>query len=155
MNWLLVAKLMGLFSLRATKVWAQEDPEDVGLEDNAEGGGEGGNAGAGGDRIDLVPTDNGFGRLKDLQVGDIVQGLITLSLIVASVVFFFMLVLGGVRWITSGGDEGKVKEARGQVTQALVGLAVVFSAWAILRLVQTLFLGQEMTDLVVPSFTTE
>ncbi|MBI2590350.1 MAG: hypothetical protein HYW33_00510, partial [Candidatus Blackburnbacteria bacterium] len=49
------------------------------------------------------------------------------------------LVLGGIKWITSGGDKNKTEEARQQITSALVGLVVVFSAWAIAQLIRILF----------------
>lgn len=101
--------------------------------------------------INTLPTGQ-FGPLGGLGIPGIVSGLITLVLVGASLIFFFILVLGGIRWITSQGDEGKVKEARAQVTQALIGLAVVFAAWAIVRLVQVLF-NINILNLTIPSFT--
>ena len=58
-------------------------------------------------------------------------------LVIAAIVFFFILVMGGVRWITSGGDKGKTEAARNQITAALVGLVIVFAAWAIIQLIET------------------
>jgi len=98
------------------------------------------------------PTGSQFFTLTNLGIPGIVSGLITLVLVAAALIFFFILVLGGIRWITSQGDEGKVKEARAQVTQALIGLAVVFAAWAIVRLVQVLF-NINILNLTIPSFT--
>jgi hypothetical protein len=50
-----------------------------------------------------------------------------------------MLIIGGVRWITSGGDKAATEAARGQITAALVGLVIVFAAWAILQLIELFF----------------
>jgi cytochrome bd-type quinol oxidase subunit 2 len=94
-------------------------------------------------------------NLTSLKMGDIVSGLISFALIVAAVVFFFMLVWGGLKWIMSQGDENKVKEARAQVTQALIGLAVVFAAWAILSLVAHLFGLSGLQNLTIPSFQSQ
>lgn len=77
--------------------------------------------------------------MSGLTLPAIISGLIRILVIAAAVVFFVWLVLGGIRWITSGGDKAKTEEARNQITAALVGLVVVFSAWAIAQLINTLF----------------
>ncbi len=95
--------------------------------------------------IDLTPrggasaTDAGFTGLKSITIGNLIGGLITLALIVAAVVFFFMLVIGGVRWIISGGDKAQTEAARSQITAALIGLVIVFAAWAISQIIGTFF----------------
>ncbi|TSC88774.1 MAG: Uncharacterized protein G01um10145_800, partial [Microgenomates group bacterium Gr01-1014_5] len=88
--------------------------------------------------IDLKPTGQ-FTELGKLEFADIVSKLIRFALIIAAVVFFFMLLIGGIKWIMSGGDKGKTEEARNQITAALVGLVIVFSAWAIAQLTKALF----------------
>lgn len=88
--------------------------------------------------IDLKPTGQ-FTDLGKLEFADIVSKLIRFALIIAAVVFFFMLLIGGIKWIMSGGDKGKTEEARNQITAALVGLVIVFSAWAIAQLTKALF----------------
>jgi hypothetical protein len=86
-----------------------------------------------------VGADTQLSKLSQLKVGDIISGLITLALIVAAVIFFFMLVIGGVRWIASGGDKAQTEAARGQITAALIGLVIVFAAWAIAQILGTFF----------------
>lgn len=85
------------------------------------------------------PSGSGFARLGDLTFGELIGGLIRVSLVVAAIVFFFVLVIGGIRWILSGGDKQATEGARGQITAALVGLVIVFAAWAIVQLIETLF----------------
>lgn len=85
------------------------------------------------------PPGSGFAKLGDLTFGELIGGLIRISLVVAAVVFFFVLVIGGIRWILSGGDKQATEAARGQITAALVGLVIVFAAWAIVQLIETLF----------------
>lgn len=95
---------------------------------------------AAGNNITLNPeTGTGFDGLTTLSVGGIISGAVSLVLIVVAVVFFFILVLGGLKWVTSGGDEKKVGAARAQITNALIGLAIVFSAWAIMNLLGNIF----------------
>lgn len=98
--------------------------------------------------INLQQGATGLGFIGDLTVGGIISGLIKVLVIVAAVLFFFWLVLGGIKWITSGGDKNKTEEARQQITAALVGLVVVFSAWAIAQLIKVLF-GVDLFGLTV------
>lgn len=99
--------------------------------------------------IDLKPTGQ-FGQLGNLTIGGIVSGLIRLILLIAALVFFFILVVGGIKWIASGGDKAQTESARNQITAALVGLVIVFAAWAIVQLINTFF-GINIFSLSVPT----
>ena len=88
--------------------------------------------------INLLPQGQ-WGNLGSVTFASIVSAIIVFILIVAALVFFFMLVLGGIRYITSGGDKGQTEAARGQITAALIGLVIVFAAWAIINLVNMFF----------------
>ncbi|MDO8503752.1 MAG: hypothetical protein Q7S60_03605 [bacterium] len=100
--------------------------------------------------IDISQAATGLGDIGRLRIDQIIVGLIRLLVIGAAVVFFIWLILGGIKWISSSGDKTKMEEARGQITAALVGLVIVFSAWAIAQLIKTLF-GVDFTSLVIPS----
>jgi len=105
------------------------------------------------DSLNISPNSNSsFSNLTNLTAQGIVSGAISLVLIVVALVFFFILVTGGLRWVTSGGDEKKVGEARSQITNALIGLAIVFAAWAIMKLIQTIFGITILGDLTIPKF---
>lgn len=93
-----------------------------------------------------------FKNLEDLTVNRMVSGAISLVLIVVSLIFFFILVIGGLKWITSGGDEKKVAAARAQITNALIGLVIVFAAWAIMQLIGTVFGITILGDLTIKPF---
>ena len=72
-------------------------------------------------------------------------------MVVAALLFFFMLVVGGIEWIIAGGDKAASENARKRITSALIGLAIVFVAWAIVALIKTLF-GVDILNLTIPSF---
>lgn len=93
-----------------------------------------------GQTINLVPpAGSGFQNLQNITFAGIVTGLIGIVLVLAAIIFFFILVIGGIRWITSGGDKAQTEAARNQITAALVGLVIVFAAWAIIQLIQIFF----------------
>lgn len=103
-----------------------------------------------GNTINLGPDEGIGATLKNLTIGSIVAAALKLALVIAAVVFFFILVIGGVRWILSGGDKAHTEAARGQITAALVGLVIVFAAWAITQLIGTFF-GVEVFQLTLPT----
>ena len=82
---------------------------------------------------------NQFANLTSITFPNLLRAVITGVMVIAAIVFFFMLIVGGIRWITSGGDKTQTESARGQITAALIGLVIVFSAWAIVTLVNAFF----------------
>jgi len=102
--------------------------------------------------LTITNDSSSFKNLENLTVSGIISGAISLVLIVVALVFFFILVFGGLKWVTSGGDEKKVGEARSQITNALIGLAIVFAAWAIMKLIGTVFGIDILGGLTIPSF---
>lgn len=85
----------------------------------------------------IVP--NQLATVGNLTVVSILQAVIRFILLVAFVLAFIFLLIGGIRWITAGGDEKGVERARGMITAALIGLVVVLIAFALIKLVETFF----------------
>jgi hypothetical protein len=86
----------------------------------------------------------------NIGISELIATIVKLLLSVAAIAFFIWLLLGGIKWITSGGDKAKTEEARNQITAALVGLVIVFAAWAIAQLINTLF-GIDIFQFTIPS----
>lgn len=72
-------------------------------------------------------------------LGDLLGVIITIIFVTGAVYFFFQLLTGAVAWIGSGGDKAKLQEAQAKLFNAGVGLVILFAAWAIIRLIQTVF----------------
>ena len=84
---------------------------------------------------DLVPE-----TIKPIDnIVNVLRGVIQFILVVAFVLAFIFLIIGGIRWIVAGGDEKGVAGARGMITAALIGLVIVLVAYAIIRLVEIFF----------------
>lgn len=79
-------------------------------------------------------------NIKINELGGLLSALVGALLIIAALLAFFYLILGGIQWITSGGDKAGMEAARNKITHAIVGLVIVGAAWAIMILVQN-FLG--------------
>ncbi|OGM14924.1 hypothetical protein A3A76_02230 [Candidatus Woesebacteria bacterium RIFCSPLOWO2_01_FULL_39_23] len=54
-----------------------------------------------------------------------IVGILTL---VAGIWFMFLLISGGIAWMGSGGDKGKLAEARSRMVSGVVGLTIVVAA---------------------------
>lgn len=76
---------------------------------------------------------------SNTDIVQIVRAVIRFILLIAFVLAFIFLLIGGLRWITAGGDEKGVAGARGMITAALIGLVIVLLAFAIIKLVETFF----------------
>lgn len=61
-------------------------------------------------------------------------------MVLASLLVLLYLIWGGIEWITSGGDSAKVQKARDKITQAIIGILVLASTFAIYYTLQG-FLG--------------
>lgn len=85
------------------------------------------------------------GALCNITVGSAVTAGIQAILVVALVLAFIFLVYGGIKWIISGGDKAGTEAAKGTITAALIGLVIVFLAWAFLNLIRNFF-GVDQTN---------
>ncbi len=81
--------------------------------------------------------------VKIESLGALISALVGAMLIIAALLAFLFLILGGIQWITSGGDKTGMEAARNKITHAIVGLVIVGAAWAIMILVQQ-FLGVQI-----------
>lgn len=83
-------------------------------------------------------------------LGRLVASLISFFIIIAALIALLYLVLGGLQWITSGGDKSGMEQARNKITHAVLGLIIVAASWAIWVLVGN-FLGINFQHIPVPS----
>ena len=77
--------------------------------------------------------------LPVLSINDIVANLTQLAIAAAGLIFFAMLLLGGIKYLTAGGDEKATASARGTLTSAFIGLIIVVASFLIAQLIFTLF----------------
>lgn len=103
--------------------------------------------------LDLCPPGSSFDNLcGNVGIGPVIGTIIQFIFVVAIVIALVFLVYGGLKWIVSGGDKGKVEEARGTIIAAIIGLVVVFLSYLILSFVLSLF-GLNLTTLEIPSIS--
>lgn len=91
------------------------------------------------DQINIVAQDDRFRNLNQIRPSSLISAIINFVLGVAGVLSFIWLLWGGIQWILSGGDKEGTEKARKRITAALIGLAIVFSAYALIYIIQVLF----------------
>lgn len=67
--------------------------------------------------------------------GSLVTALINFALAAAGLVFFFMFVWGGLRYMLARGDDKAISDARQTVTNAVIGLLIVISSFVIIGII--------------------
>ncbi|MBI5358138.1 hypothetical protein HZB69_00710 [Candidatus Amesbacteria bacterium] len=80
-----------------------------------------------------------FGGITGFTPSQFITTAINVILIAAAIIAFFFLLIGGIQWILAGGNKEGTENARKKITSALIGLAIVFSAYAIAFIIQALF----------------
>ena len=86
----------------------------------------------------------GIGKIEDPETGialgkrslqETVAQLINVALSMLGMIAVVIVLIGGFKWMTAGGNEEKVGEARKLIFAGIVGMAIILSAWAIARFV--------------------
>lgn len=94
------------------------------------------------------PVDQGTGPYLGLEYGqatglghaDIrftVANIIVVALGLLGTVSVVLMLYAGFKWMTAGGNEENVKEAQNIIKYAVIGLAIILSAYAITRFVMS------------------
>ncbi len=119
---LFVLAALLLVSFFTLPVKAQEkDP--YGLDDSAQ-------------KVGAFKTQiGGSSDFLNTKIGSIIE--IVLSFI--GVIFLLLMIYAGINWMTSSGNEEKVKKSKELITNAIIGLIIVLAAYAI-----TAFIGENL-----------
>lgn len=93
-----------------------------------------------------VPQPSG---LKITDIGVLISKVISFAFIIAGILTFGFLVYGGMIWLTAGGDKTNTEKARTMITNAIIGLAIIASSWALMK-VLSFFFGVDVFEGNIP-----
>ncbi len=74
-------------------------------------------------------------RGTDQVIGETISKMVRIVLSVIGILFFLFMLYAGFIWMNSRGNETEAKKALSIIQQSLVGLAIVFLAYAITRFI--------------------
>lgn len=84
--------------------------------------------------------------IQDLE--EVFSRILSLAIPFGGIAAFIMFVIGGFKYLTSGGDPRKSEAARQTITYALVGLLLLVSAFLIINFIST-FTGVDVTKFTI------
>jgi hypothetical protein len=97
------------------------------------------------DPLGVTSFDNAS-NLGSRPLEETIGGIINVGLSLLGIVAVVIILMGGAKWMTAGGNEDKVGEARQLIVSGIIGLAIIMSAWAIARFVLTRLADQTGID---------
>lgn len=68
---------------------------------------------------------------KGSSIFSIIKTIIQIMLIVAGIIAVIMIIIGGIRYMTSNGDQADVKAAKDTILYAIIGLIVCMIAFSV------------------------
>ena len=74
-------------------------------------------------------------KLGKANLQTTVARIINVMLSLLGIVAVVIILLGGFKWMTAGGNDDKVEEAKKLILSGIIGMAIIMSAWAIARFV--------------------
>jgi len=98
------------------------------------------NSGGGGSTVgDPTVKMNIDKRVSFSNFGELLGNIVIAAMVIAGLMVFFYLIMGGIQYITSGGDKAQAEAARDRITYALIGLVIVVGSFAIIKLIEAFF----------------
>jgi len=69
------------------------------------------------------------------QLESLISTALGFMTVIGSLYFIFFFFLAALKWLTAGGDSGKVQKARDEMIQGVMGLIVIVAAYGVIGLI--------------------
>ncbi len=80
---------------------------------------------------ELKKTAQTAGLPQEMNIPILVGRVIRIFLGFAGLILVVLIIYGGTLWLTSGGEEEKIKKAKALILNAVIGLAIIVVSYAI------------------------
>ncbi|MFZ2681687.1 MAG: hypothetical protein WAZ14_01155 [Patescibacteria group bacterium] len=81
--------------------------------------------------LDSAAGDIGAGYNISQQLPQLVGSLIKVVIGLLGVIFLVLTIYAGITWMTAGGEEKKIAQAKGTLSTAVIGLVIALAAYSI------------------------
>ncbi|MBU1104296.1 hypothetical protein L6255_04040 [Candidatus Parcubacteria bacterium] len=89
--------------------------------------------------VDLSIQTGTFPTGSQRSFGSFFSFAIRILFALGGILMLVFLIMGGIRYITSGGDKLQAQGARDMITNALIGIIIIAASYAIATLLNSLF----------------
>ena len=88
------------------------------------------------------------GNIPFTNLGELLANALIMLFFFSAVLALIFIVVGGIQWITAGGDKIAAQSARDRITAAVVGLLIVVAAFALTLIITTVMGINIFTDTI-------
>ena len=85
-------------------------------------------------KLKEVAGQVGF-KTEDVDIGITIGKIIKIILSYLGIISVILIIVGGFYWMTSGGNEEKIKKAKSLIINAFIGLAIIVLSYVIVHFV--------------------
>ncbi|MCK5212214.1 hypothetical protein KAJ89_05935 [Candidatus Parcubacteria bacterium] len=78
-----------------------------------------------------IREDAGYAAADKYTISEIIGTIVSAFLGLLSVIFISLMLYAGYNWMTAGGDETKLTQAKNTIRRAIIGLIITVSSYAI------------------------
>ncbi len=78
------------------------------------------------------------GKTGYKSLGDFISSVLPNVYIIAGIILFFLIFLGGFGMLTAGGDPEKLAQGGKAVTAAIIGFLLIFASYWIIQIIEVL-----------------
>jgi hypothetical protein len=86
------------------------------------------------------------------KTGDLLSAIVRFLVVVAGVYTLWQFLSGGLGFITSNGDKGKLTEAQNKIQSAIIGLVIMAGSFIIIAIISQILFG-DFLAILVPKLT--
>lgn len=86
-----------------------------------------------------IPEFAGSKLLEWTTIGDVFSDALKYVFIFAGLGVLVYLLYGGFQLMISGGDPAAIDEAKGKITNAIIGFIIIFTSYWLIQIIETIF----------------
>ena len=94
------------------------------------------------DRVKTVGDSGGFSSTSEESLARNLGLLVRTIMSFLGIIFIILTIVAGFKWMTASGNEKQVEDAKKNITNAVIGLVITISSYAIWRLVEVYIINR-------------
>lgn len=73
------------------------------------------------------------------DIGSVLSAVLPIVYLIAGLILFGAIIFSGFNLLVSGGDEKKTAEAKGCLSNAVIGFVIIFVSWWLVQILEIIF----------------
>ncbi|MBI2051088.1 MAG: hypothetical protein HYT31_04815 [Parcubacteria group bacterium] len=83
--------------------------------------------------LGIIGTETGLGTQGDSSLPEKIAAIVNIALGFVALIGVIMIIYAGFKWMTAGGNEEQIKEAKGHIRNAVIGIVIIMLAFVIVN----------------------